>query len=66
MLVDRTAAQPGDLVVFAADQAPAAAEVLGALRLALIALLAPEPSRRWALAGSSSSRSSRSTRRRAG
>jgi aspartyl-tRNA synthetase len=49
-LVDRTQAQAGDLIVFAADQAPAAAEVLGALRLALIALLEPEPSRRWALA----------------
>ena len=50
MLVDRTAAQPGDLIVFAADQAAAAAEVLGALRLALIGLLQPAPSRRWALA----------------
>ena len=49
-LVDRVQAQPGDLVVFAADRAPAAAEVLGALRLALIGLLKPEPSRRWALA----------------
>ena len=49
-LVDRVQAQPGDLVVFAADKAPAAAEVLGALRLALIGLLKPEPSRRWALA----------------
>jgi aspartyl-tRNA synthetase len=50
MLVGRMQARPGDLVVFAADKAPAAAEVLGALRLALIALLNPEPSRRWALA----------------
>jgi aspartyl-tRNA synthetase len=49
-LVARTAAQPGDLVVFAADGAPAAAEVLGALRLALIVLLAPPPLARWALA----------------
>jgi len=48
-LVERTAAEPGDLVVFAADEALAAAEVLGALRLALIALLAPAPSARWAL-----------------
>jgi aspartyl-tRNA synthetase len=49
-LVERTQARAGDLIVFAADQAPAAAEVLGALRLALIALLGPEPSERWALA----------------
>ena len=48
-LVERAAAEPGDLVVFAADEALAAAEVLGALRLALIALLAPAPSARWAL-----------------
>ena len=48
-LVQRTAAEPGDLIVFAADEALAAAEVLGALRLALIALLAPAPSARWAL-----------------
>jgi len=48
-LVERTAAEPGDLIVFAADEALAAAEVLGALRLALIALLAPAPSARWAL-----------------
>jgi len=48
-LVERTAAEPGDLVVFAAAEALAAAEVLGALRLALIALLAPAPSARWAL-----------------
>jgi len=48
-LVERTAAEPGDLVVFAADEAPIAAEVLGALRLALIALLAPASSARWAL-----------------
>ncbi len=48
-LVERTAAEPGDLIVFAADEALVAAEVLGALRLALIALLAPAPSARWAL-----------------
>jgi aspartyl-tRNA synthetase len=50
LLVDRSQAQPGDLIVFAADQPMAAAEVLGALRLALITLLKPQPSRRWALA----------------
>jgi aspartyl-tRNA synthetase len=49
-LVTRMAAAPGDLIVFAADAAPTAAEVLGALRLALIALLQPPASRRWALA----------------
>jgi aspartyl-tRNA synthetase len=48
-LVERTAAAPGDLIVFAADEARVAAEVLGALRLALIALLAPAPKARWAL-----------------
>jgi len=48
-LVQRTAAEPGDLIVFAADEALLAAEVLGALRLALVALLAPAPSARWAL-----------------
>jgi aspartyl-tRNA synthetase len=48
-LVERTAAAPGDLIVFAADEALVAAEVLGALRLALIALLAPAPKARWAL-----------------
>jgi len=48
-LVERTAAAPGDLVVFAADEALTAAQVLGALRAALIALLAPAPSARWAL-----------------
>jgi aspartyl-tRNA synthetase len=49
-LVDAVAGEPGDLVVFAADDAPVAAEVLGALRLALISLLAPQPTTRWALA----------------
>ena len=39
-LVEKVGGEPGDLVVFAADEAPVAAEVLGALRLALIALLA--------------------------
>jgi aspartyl-tRNA synthetase len=48
-LVERAAAEPGDLIVFAAGAAPMAAEVLGALRLALIALLAPPPKARWAL-----------------
>jgi len=48
-LVERTAAEPGDLIVFAADEALVAAQVLGALRLALIGLLAPAPSTRWAL-----------------
>ena len=48
-LLARTGAAPGDLVVFAADHALAAAGVLGALRGALIALLAPEPSQRWSL-----------------
>jgi aspartyl-tRNA synthetase len=47
-LVERTGAERGDLVVFAADAAPAAAAVLGALRVALIELLAPEPLGRWA------------------
>ncbi len=48
-LVERVGGEPGDLVVFAADEAPVAAEVLGALRLALIALLGAEPDQRWAL-----------------
>ncbi|MCX6372167.1 MAG: aspartate--tRNA ligase [Actinobacteria bacterium] len=48
-LVERTAAEPGDLIVFAADEALTAAQVLGALRAALIALLAPAPGARWAL-----------------
>jgi len=47
-LVDRTGAQAGDLIVFAADLPASAATVLGALRPALIANLSPEPSRRWA------------------
>ena len=48
-VVESTQAEPGDLVVFAADQAPAAASVLGALRLALIEILAPAPTMPWAL-----------------
>jgi len=48
-LVERAGGEPGDLIVFAADEALVAAEVLGALRLALIGLLEPEPSARWAL-----------------
>ncbi len=47
-VVDGTAAQTGDLIVFAAGQAGVAAPVLGALRAELIARLAPAPSRRWA------------------
>lgn len=48
-IVTRTQAEAGDLIVFAADQAAAAAKVLGALRLDLIALLAPAPTVPWAL-----------------
>jgi aspartyl-tRNA synthetase len=48
-LVGRVAAEPGDLVVFAADTPAAAAAVLGALRVALIGLLAPEAASRWSL-----------------
>ncbi len=48
-LVAAVGGEPGDLVVFAADEAPVAAGVLGQLRLALVHLLAPEPSARWAL-----------------
>jgi aspartyl-tRNA synthetase len=48
-LVERTAAEPGDLIVFAAGIALTAAEVLGALRLSLIKRLGPAPSTRWAL-----------------
>jgi aspartyl-tRNA synthetase len=47
-LLERTGAKPGDLVVFGAGAALAVAEVLGALRLALIDLLAPAPLARWA------------------
>ncbi len=48
-LVDKVGGEPGDLVVFAADEAPVAAKVLGALRLALIGLLGVEPGERWSL-----------------
>jgi aspartyl-tRNA synthetase len=48
-LVERSAAQAGDLVVFAADAAAAAAPVLGALRLALVDLLSPAPASEWSL-----------------
>jgi aspartyl-tRNA synthetase len=48
-LVAATTAEPGDLIVFAADRPDLAAAVLGALRLALIELLALEPEHRWAL-----------------
>ncbi len=48
-LVERCAARAGDLVVFAADQALAAAGVLGALRRALIERLGIAPSRRHAI-----------------
>ncbi len=44
-LVEQTGARPGDLVVFAADAAPAAAAVLGALRLALVERLDVAPAR---------------------
>jgi aspartyl-tRNA synthetase len=49
-LVEKAGGEPGDLIVFAADGALVAAEVLGALRLVLIGLLAPEPTASWALA----------------
>jgi aspartyl-tRNA synthetase len=48
-LVAGTEAQPGDLVLFAADAADAAAVVLGALRAALIGLLEPAPAAPWAM-----------------
>ena len=48
-LVERTGAEHGDLVVFAADQAAVAAAVLGALRADLVARLALAPERRWAM-----------------
>ena len=47
-LVGQTGARPGDLVVFAADDAPVAAAVLGALRLALVERLDIAPVRRHA------------------
>jgi aspartyl-tRNA synthetase len=48
-LVEKVGGEPGDLVVFAADEAPVAAEVLGALRLALVELLGVQPGERWSL-----------------
>ena len=48
-LVAATSAEPGDLIVFAADAADAAAAALGALRAALIGLLEPVPSAPWAM-----------------
>jgi len=48
-VVESTQAEPGDLVVFAADQSLAAAAVLGALRLALVDMLTPAPTTSWAL-----------------
>ncbi len=44
---DLLKAKPGDTVFFAADKAPTAAAVLGALRKELIARLKPAPSRPW-------------------
>jgi aspartyl-tRNA synthetase len=49
-LVERCGAQPGDLVVFAADSPQVAAAVLGALRAEFIARLQPAPSAPWAAA----------------
>lgn len=48
-LVERSAAQPGDLIVFAADAPAAAAAVLGALRSALIEVLQLPATREWSL-----------------
>ena len=49
-LVERLQAEPGDLIVFGADEPAVVAPVLGALRLALVGLLAVKPTTRWALA----------------
>ena len=49
-LVERTLAEPGDLIVFAADSPAVAATALGALRAELIARLKPQPSATWAAA----------------
>jgi aspartyl-tRNA synthetase len=49
-LVERTQAEPGDLIVFAADSPAAAATVLGALRSEFIVRLKPQPSAAWAAA----------------
>jgi aspartyl-tRNA synthetase len=48
-LVERTGAEHGDLIVFAADQASVAAAVLGALRVEMIGRLGLAPERRWAM-----------------
>jgi aspartyl-tRNA synthetase len=48
-LVVETEAQPGDLIVFAADAVDAAAVALGALRAALIGLLEPAPTAQWSM-----------------
>jgi aspartyl-tRNA synthetase len=48
-LVVETEAQPGDLIVFAADAADAAAVALGALRAAMIGLLEPAPAAQWSM-----------------
>ena len=49
-LVERTQAEPGDLIVFAADAPAVAAAVLGALRSEFIVRLEPQPSADWAAA----------------
>jgi aspartyl-tRNA synthetase len=50
VLVERTQAEPGDLIVFAADVPAVAAAALGALRTEFIARLKPRPSAAWAAA----------------
>jgi aspartyl-tRNA synthetase len=49
-LVERTQADPGDLIVFAADAPAVAAAALGALRTEFIGRLKPQPSAAWAAA----------------
>jgi len=49
-LVERTQAEPGDLVVFAADAPAVVAAALGALRTEFIVRLKPQPSTAWAAA----------------
>jgi aspartyl-tRNA synthetase len=49
-LVERAQAEPGDLIVFAADAPVVAATVLGALRTEFIVRLKPQPSAAWAAA----------------
>ena len=49
-LVERTQAEPGDLIVFAADVPAVAAAALGALRTEFIVRLKPQPSAAWAAA----------------